>query len=508
MEVEDGSGGGGGDGGVVVFDARPPVAAAGGAGATADSDTSDSEGGGGGGAIGTGAGGAGGGADAEDERMELSATTRVAQEQHAAVLMKLEVERLARSMFVPADVEEQKRLLRSMGEPVTLFGEDAGDRRSRLKTVLAAAQVRATAGGGGLPTDAAAAAARGAGSGDGGGGGVREQFYTPASAALVTAREAIAAYSWGRAAKRTRAAAAVAVSAEACAAEDACAARLYRTLPALRPVASQAGDERPMSSCALSADGAVLATSSWGGAVKVWHARSLAHAATLRGHTDRVVSVAWHPAAGAAGHRPHHGDAADAHHEGVHAAGSLLASGSVDSTVRLWRLPRATLAAPDSVSGSSSSSSSSAGDGSVSEAACLRGHTLRLSAVAFHPSGAHLGSASYDRTWRLWDVEYAAELQLQEGHSREVYGFAFHPDGSLAASGDLGGVVRLWDLRSGKCIWVPDGHAMQVLALDFSPNGYTLASGSGDNTARVWDLRTRRVLNTLPAHTNLISRVK
>jgi WD40 repeat protein len=43
-------------------------------------------------------------------------------------------------------------------------------------------------------------------------------------------------------------------------------------------------------------------------------------------------------------------------------------------------------------------------------------------------------TASYDQTWRLWDVETGACLQEQEGHSRAVYAVAFHPDGSLAGS--------------------------------------------------------------------------
>jgi U4/U6 small nuclear ribonucleoprotein PRP4 len=55
--------------------------------------------------------------------------------------------------------------------------------------------------------------------------------------------------------------------------------------------------------------------------------------------------------------------------------------------------------------------------------------------INFHPSGRYLGSASYDGTWRLWDVEKSQELLLQEGHSKEVYALAFQNDGALVASG-------------------------------------------------------------------------
>lgn len=67
--------------------------------------------------------------------------------------------------------------------------------------------------------------------------------------------------------------------------------------------------------------------------------------------------------------------------------------------------------------------------------ATLQGHEARVGRVAFHPSGDYVGSASYDGTWRLWDVEKRKELLIQEGHSREVFALAFQDDGSLAASG-------------------------------------------------------------------------
>lgn len=67
--------------------------------------------------------------------------------------------------------------------------------------------------------------------------------------------------------------------------------------------------------------------------------------------------------------------------------------------------------------------------------ATLKGHDARVCRINFHPSGAYLGSASFDGTWRLWDVETHAELLLQEGHSKEVYAISFQDDGALAASG-------------------------------------------------------------------------
>jgi U4/U6 small nuclear ribonucleoprotein PRP4 len=71
------------------------------------------------------------------------------------------------------------------------------------------------------------------------------------------------------------------------------------------------------------------------------------------------------------------------------------------------------------------------------------GHTDRLGRVAIHPMGRHLGTASFDQTWRLWDLETGDCLLEQEGHSRSVYTIAFQRDGALAASAGLDAVGEL-----------------------------------------------------------------
>lgn len=67
--------------------------------------------------------------------------------------------------------------------------------------------------------------------------------------------------------------------------------------------------------------------------------------------------------------------------------------------------------------------------------ACLKGHQGRICRTVFHPSGDYVASASFDTSWRLWDVATQKELLLQEGHSKEVYSVEFQDDGALIASG-------------------------------------------------------------------------
>ena len=83
----------------------------------------------------------------------------------------------------------------------------------------------------------------------------------------------------------------------------------------------------------------------------------------------------------------------DQYNEGLQSDGKLIASASFDETVRLW----------DSVTG--------AGRGT------LKGHSERVSAVAFSPDGKLIASASYDKTVRLWDSATGAGRGTLKGHS-------------------------------------------------------------------------------------------
>jgi U4/U6 small nuclear ribonucleoprotein PRP4 len=121
----------------------------------------------------------------------------------------------------------------------------------------------------------------------------------------------------------------------------------------------------------------------------------------------------------------------------------------------------------------------------------MKGHQGRVCRVAFHPSGDYVASASFDTTWRLWDVNTSQELLLQEGHSKEVYSVEFQHDGALVASGyvcliymlvssqtyrtfvrGLDAIGRVWDLRTGRSAMVLDGHIQSIFSIAFSPNGF------------------------------------
>jgi len=375
-----------------------------------------------------------------------------------ALLADLERRAAARRIAVPTNDRDVRLRLRELGHPVTLFSERPEDRRDRLRSILAK-QHRERAAAGLVDSDEEEESDS---SDD-----EEEEFYTEGSQALKQARREIADFSLPRAKKRV---------ARQRAEADLPLGRLIDVRKAVfgymqkfTNLGSQVGDSRALASLRFSPDSSMLLTSSWLGDVKLWDVPNCREIKTFKAHKERVGGVAWHPQATVGLSRD---------------AANFVTSGA-DNDVKLWSL------------------------NSTEPLRILSGHTARVCRVAYHPSGKYVGSASFDGSWRLWDVKRGEEeLLLQEGHSKEVYAIEFQEDGSLACSGGLDAIGRVWDLRSGRTVMVLDGHVRDILSIDFSPNGYQVATGSNDDSVKIWDLRQLKCLSTIPAHRSAVSDVR
>lgn len=200
----------------------------------------------------------------------------------------------------------------------------------------------------------------------------------------------------------------------------------------------------------------------------------------LRGHTDSVSSVA------------------------VSADGSLIASASLDHTVRLWDARTgktirvlsghkgevyAVAFSPDNQSVASSDY-----DGRVIIWSVKSGNPLRTIeikgwsvAIAFSPDGNLLAVAGQEPGTNIYDVKSGNIVQTIEtsGYTNAV---AFSPDGRYLATAR--GAIGLWDLQTGKVAKRFEGHQGSIKAVAFSKDGRLLASASNDKTARVWNVET------------------
>ena len=141
--------------------------------------------------------------------------------------------------------------------------------------------------------------------------------------------------------------------------------------------------------------------------------------------------------------------------------GSLLASGSIDATVKLWDVSSRELIDT------------------------FTGHPGGVASVAFSADGSLLASGCYG-TVKLWDIFSRQSLGTLTGHLDWVYSVAFSPSGSLLASGSADATVKLWDVSSLQLDDTLTGHTEGVLSVAFSPDGSLLTSGSWDGTILMW----------------------
>ncbi|KAK9898308.1 WD40 repeat-like protein [Cystobasidium minutum MCA 4210] len=390
----------------------------------------------------------------------------------AGLLAELDRKSAARKLALPTNDLEVKRRLRSHGEPITLFGEKREDRRERLRVVIIR-QRQAQGMDINMEEDESSDEEEEEEQEK------EEEFYTEGDDALEAARRWITAYSLPRAKRR--------ILKQRQEAQTPLGRILdvrksvFAELKTYTSLGSQFADERPICSVRFSPNSQYLCTGSWSGTVKVWDVPGCTMLDELKGHNgERIGGVAWHPQA-TLSQSP----------EAVN-----VASSGADFNIQLWNLAGLESKGEDKKPSKPLST--------------LSGHSHRVVKVAFHPSGRYLSSASYDGTWRLWDVETSKELLLQEGHSKEVYSVAFQPtDGSLMASGGLDAIGRVWDLRSGRSVMVLDGHIRDILSIDWSEaTGYQLATGSNDDTIKIWDMRMLKCLYTIPGHKSSVSDVK
>uniref|UniRef100_A0A914PIW5 Uncharacterized protein n=1 Tax=Panagrolaimus davidi TaxID=227884 RepID=A0A914PIW5_9BILA len=98
---------------------------------------------------------------------------------------------------------------------------------------------------------------------------------------------------------------------------------------------------------------------------------------------------------------------------------------------------------------------------------------IRVSRLAFHPSGRFLATCCHDASWRLHDLTINKEIPFQEGHSKAAFDIEFQGNGSPALTGGY--------------------------------DGFHMATGSADNSSKIWDIRMRRCIYTIPAHESLVS---
>ena len=170
-------------------------------------------------------------------------------------------------------------------------------------------------------------------------------------------------------------------------------------------------------------------------------------------------------------------------------AGNLAATYN-DGAVRVWNIPEARLQQTVAV-----------GRDSV-------GHPGG-GLMAWSPDGRTLAGVRSDHSVWLWDcdIEQGARISyhmMLRGHTRRVTGIAFTPDSHSLLSGSEDASLRIWDVANGTCIRVIAGYVGSLNAVDWSADGTRLVAGGWDRRVTIFDASGKGLPHVLHEHSGTL----
>ncbi|MEI7987853.1 MAG: WD40 repeat domain-containing protein [Chloroflexota bacterium] len=147
--------------------------------------------------------------------------------------------------------------------------------------------------------------------------------------------------------------------------------------------------------------------------------------------------------------------------------GSLLASGSLDGSIRVWKV----------------------GDGSVDKVLIAQNQPAGV------PTPIPTIDPNYSPEMKK-SIEDAQKIQ-EENKMPYVFSVAFSPDGQTVAGGYFDNVIRLWKISDGSLFKTLEGSKSMVFDVTYSPDGTAIAARSVDGFVRIWQASEGALLKAI-----------
>ena len=135
------------------------------------------------------------------------------------------------------------------------------------------------------------------------------------------------------------------------------------------------------------------------------------------------------------------------------------------------------------------------------------GHLNGVTSIDFNPKKAIIGTASDDKTWKLWKFPTGELLMHGEGHKDWISCISFHPNGVLLATCGGDASIKLWNILDEKCVYTIIDHAEPVWKCKFHFCGDFMLTSCLDHTIRLYDLNNYKARMSYRAHLDSVNSI-
>ncbi|KAL4657224.1 telomerase protein component 1 isoform X1 [Arapaima gigas] len=184
-------------------------------------------------------------------------------------------------------------------------------------------------------------------------------------------------------------------------------------------------------------DEGLFGSTSFDGKIEMWETDTGCRTAYIDAHSNRITG------------------------SDVSANRKHFATVSLDSQLKVWALPKGTLAA-------------------TLISPCP------LNCVAFHPEGQIVAVGCWDGCVRLYNWITEEMVATLCDHQQSVRSLSFSPYSPFLSSGSLSGEIRLWSVPTSTCVGHYQAHSGSVEVLSFTQEGRLLLSAGSDSLVHLW----------------------